>query len=204
MIPRTAPAQPLGDPKPPQAQSLTYRDAEAATRHMTADGLLQWRDVMTTDLADDAADYPGPVGRELASERLRAVDAELARRERLSRLNRGVASPSDQRNEQWRELARVVSERIDVPELLAICGVVLTPAGHNGRRGAREYAGSCPLCGGEDRLRCWGGPHGRAWCRQCRWSADAVAIAQSFLPGCTSFRDAVKWLAIMAGEGAPQ
>lgn len=204
MIAQTETAPPVADLSPPQAQSLTYKDAEADCRHKSSDALLQWKDAVVADLADDDADYPGPVGRELAGARLCAIDAELSRRERLSRLNRGVASPSDQRYEQWRELARVVSERIDVVELMAICGHVLTPAGFNTRRNAREYAGSCPVCGGTDRLRCWGGPNGRAWCRQCHWSADAIAIAQSFLPGCEGFRDAVRTLAIMAGAVVPR
>lgn len=181
------------------ADDLVFRNAEADARRMSPDGLMQWKGVLTADLADD-----DDVLHELASERLRAVDAELVRRERLSRLNRGVASLADQRYEQWRELARAVCERIDVVELMAICGHVLTPAGHNSRRNVREYAGACPICGGRDRLRVWGGTNGRCWCRQCHWSADAVAIAQSYLPGCGSFRDAVKALAAMAGSEVPR
>lgn len=204
MIAEMTTAPPVANLSPLQAPSLTYRDAVAEARHKSPDALLQWRDVLTADLADDDGNFPGVAGRELAAERLRAVDAELSRRERLSRLNRGVASPADQRYEQWRELARIVCDRIDIPELLALCGHDLTPAGFNAPRGAREYAGACPVCGGTDRLRCWGGSNGRAWCRQCHWSADAVAIAQSLLPGCESFRDAVRWLAVMAGTAAPR
>lgn len=199
MIPETIDTLALGDLSTPQPPSLTYKNAEADARQTSPDALMQWKDVLSADLADD-----DDVLHELAGERLRAVDAELSRRERLSRLNRGVASPADQRYEQWRELARVVCERIDVVELMAICGHVLKPAGHNARRNVREFSGACPLCGGQDRLRVWGGPNGRAWCRQCRWSADAITIAQSYLPGCSSFRDAVKWLATMAGTAVPQ
>jgi len=179
-------------------------DAEAEAKRLSVDALAQWRDVLTADLADDDPDCPGPTGRCLAAERRRAVDAEITRRERLSRIGRGVATPADRTYEAWRDLARAVVERVDVAELMAVCGHLLTPAGHNSRRGGPEYSAACPACGGTDRLRIWGGPNGRAWCRQCGWSADAIAIAQSFLPNCRSFRDAVKWLALMVGQAVPR
>ena len=184
--------------------SPVYRDAAADARHMSVDALLSWRDALIADLADDDPDCPGPVGHYLAAERLRAVDAELARRERLSRVGRGVASPADRTYQAWSDLARAVTISVDVPALMAMTGHLLTPAGHNGRRGVPEYSAACPVCGGTDRLCVWGGPNGRAWCRQCQWSADAIAIAQSFLPGCGSFRDAVKWLALMVGQAVPR
>ncbi len=183
--------------------SPVYRDAAADARHLSVDALLSWRDALIADLADDDPDCPGPVGHYLATERLRAVDAELARRERLSRIGRGVASPADRTYEAWHDLARAVSERADVPDLMTACGHVLTARGHNGRRGGPEYSAACPVCGGADRLRVWGGRNGRAWCRQCAWSADAVALAQSFVPGCETFRDAVKWVAVAVGEAVP-
>lgn len=40
-----------------------------------------------------------------------------------------------------------------------------------------EWCGPCPLCGGVDRLRVWPTPaegHGRAWCRRCGISGDAL------------------------------
>ena len=43
-----------------------------------------------------------------------------------------------------------------------------------------EWAGPCPLCGGEDRFRVWPRPRdGKpgAWCRQCRVSGDVLAWA---------------------------
>lgn len=48
------------------------------------------------------------------------------------------------------------------------------------RTNGGEWAGPCPLCGGEDRLRTWPRPpsgHPRAWCRQCRASGDALEWA---------------------------
>jgi len=197
----TPPTEGKHDPIVRPPESTAFREAVATARHMSPDALAQWRDVLTLDLADDDPDHPGPVGRHLAGERLRAVDAELARRERVARASAGVTTPADRRYEDWRELARVVTEHVDVPDVLTACGVAMVPKGHNGRRGTMEYAGACPLCGGTDRLRSWDGPHGHAWCRVCGWSADAVAVAQSLAPGCAGFRDAVRWLATMAGTG---
>lgn len=40
-----------------------------------------------------------------------------------------------------------------------------------------EWAGPCPVCGGDDRLRAWPSPregNPRAWCRQCERSGDAL------------------------------
>jgi hypothetical protein len=39
-----------------------------------------------------------------------------------------------------------------------------------------EWHGSCPLCGGEDRFMAWP-KRGRAWCRKCKASGDALAWA---------------------------
>lgn len=49
-----------------------------------------------------------------------------------------------------------------------------------GRSNGGEWAASCPLCGGRDRLRAWPSPpdgRPRAWCRQCGRSGDALAWA---------------------------
>jgi phage/plasmid primase-like uncharacterized protein len=50
--------------------------------------------------------------------------------------------------------------------------------------------GPCLACGGTDRLVVW---RHRAWCRQCGWSGDAIAIAR-VVWRCT-FREAVRRLA---------
>lgn len=55
-----------------------------------------------------------------------------------------------------------------------------TEARRVGRTGGGEFAGPCPLCGGEDRCRAWPNPTsgtGRAWCRQCHATGDALAWA---------------------------
>ncbi len=194
-------APPALDTDRPQLPDTIRRDAHITARAMSTDALLAWRDTLALDVADPDPDYPGPVGRYLASERLAAVDAELERRDRLAATAPHIVRANAQRAEDWRDLARVIRERVDVPELFRALVGPVTPAGRNGRRGAPEYAAPCPVCGGDDRLRLWGGPDGRAWCRQCDWSADAIAVAQSFAPGCSSFRDALTWLATNAAAG---
>ena len=49
------------------------------------------------------------------------------------------------------------------------------------RKGAHEWAGPCPHCGGEDRF-IWRTDNGRqrAFCRQCRWSGDAIQLLMDF------------------------
>jgi len=165
---------------------------------MSPDALDQWRDVLTLDLADDDPDYPGPVGHYLATERLRAVEAELARRNRLARLSTGAARRGDQRYQQWRELARCVRERVSMIDVLEHAGWTVVPAGRDRRRGFIEYHGACPACGGTDRFIVW---TARAWCRQCALSWDVIAATESLIPGCQGFRDALTWLATLAGTG---
>lgn len=46
-----------------------------------------------------------------------------------------------------------------------------------GNTNGGEWAGPCPLCGGQDRLRVWPSPpegRPRAWCRQCKEAGDAL------------------------------
>lgn len=180
------------------AHSTIRRDAQVESRTMSSDALLAWRDVLALDAADPDSDYPGPVGRYLASERLAAVETELLRREQLAQTAPRLVKAHAQTHDAWRDVARVIRERVEVPDLFHALVGSITPAGRNGRRGAPEYSASCPACGGEDRLRLWGGPDGRAWCRQCNWSADVITLAQSFAPRCAAFRDAVTWLAAIA------
>ncbi|MDP9354535.1 MAG: hypothetical protein M3R02_04500 [Chloroflexota bacterium] len=178
--------------------ATTRLDAQLDARAMGSDALLTWRDVLALDAADPDPDYPGPVGRYLATERLAAVETELLRREQLAQATPRLVRAQTQTHNAWRDVARVVRERVEVPDLFHALAGPIAPAGRNSRRGAPEYSASCPACGGEDRLRLWGGPDGRAWCRQCNWSADVIALAQSFAPGCAGFRDAVTWLATIA------
>ncbi len=185
----------VNEPPPP---SGIRRDAEIECRLMSTDALLVWREVLALDLASADDNYPGPVGRYLASERISAVDSELSRREHLISTAPHLIQANTRTHEAWCELARTLRERVDLPEIFHMLVGSVRPVGRNGRRGAPEYAAACPLCGGTDRLRLWGGPDGRAWCRACNWSVDVVALVQSYAPGCAAFRDAVKWLTNIA------
>ena len=181
--------------------STVYQDVLIDARSRSTDFLLSRTDWLPFTIYDDDSDFPGDVGRFSASERLRAINVELARRERVARLASGLPSPSDRRYEAWRELARLIRERVPVPFVFEVAGYALHPAGFNGTRNADERAGPCLVCGGVDRMRVWNGPNGRAWCRQCGWSADVLTVAESLLPGVDCFRDACRRLAELAGTG---
>ena len=64
-----------------------------------------------------------------------------------------------------------------------------------------EYAGPCLFCGGDDRFRIWPenlkGTGGRAYCRGCGWTGDAIDSLRCSNPG-ISFREAQATL----GDGA--
>jgi len=168
-------------------------------RNMGEDELLAESDILLATVADDDDDFPGVVGRDLAGERLRAVQDELDRRSRLRAMGTVRFRETVQTHEAWRDLARTVRDRVPLPDLLEYANYPFTYAGMNGRRNQREYEAACPLCGGTDRFRIWDGPNGAAWCRGCRLHWDVVAAAQSLLPGCSRFRDAVEALAVLAG-----
>jgi hypothetical protein len=183
-----------------ERESTVYREALVWARGQSTDAIEAMCQPAIYDLADMDPDWPGPVGRFDAAERLRAYETELARRARLDRLASGTASPQDRRHAAWSELARTVRQVVSVPEVLHLAGVVPRRVGQNSRRGVAEYHSPCPVCrDGVDRLISWDGPNGRAWCRQCGWSADAIAVTQSLIPECSEFRDAVKFLAQLAG-----
>lgn len=182
--------------------STTYRDALITARELSPDALLAIDDAQAAIEADPDPCFPGDVGRFNASERRRAIHTVLDQRDRLVAHDPTLKRWDDAQYAAWRDLARVVRERVEVPRIFDEASYQLQRAGHNGRRGVDEWAGACPLCGGMDRLRVWAGPNGRAWCRQCGWSADVVTVTQSLIPGCQHFRDAVRWLAELAGAGA--
>lgn len=170
-----------------------YRDALIDARSYSTDALLAFADVLTLDAIDPDPDWPGPVGRELASERLRAVRTELERRDRLARIAAEVPTPHDRRYAAWRELAQLVRERVDIVEVFDRCGYHLHDVG------SHEAHAACPLCGGVDRLVIRRDPPARVWCRQCAWSGDIITLTMSLVAGREQFRDAVRWLAELAG-----
>ncbi len=178
-------------------KSPFYREAEIDARGYSSDALLAYREVLRTDAEDPDPVWPGETGRYIARERLQAVEAELDRRVRLSSLPASKAAKTAKEYEQWAELARAVRETVFVPDILRLIGCHIAQSGTS--RDRSEYHSDCPVCReGDDRLVSWGGPNGRCWCRRCGWSADVIAVAQSFVPGCKHFRDALKALARLA------
>jgi len=177
-------------------RSDLYRDALLCARDYSTDALLSFADAFRATVADPDAAYPGEVGRLIAGERLRAVRDELTRRERLSRLERGCATPADRQYAAWRELARVIRDRADVLHVLDLCGYDFV------KTGKTEAHAACPLCGGTDRLVITAGPPDLVWCRKCLWGGDVVTVAMSVRR--LEFRDAVAWLAEVCGEAVPE
>ncbi len=169
--------------------TTTYLDAEADARNMSTDALLATIDLFMLDMSDPDLD---PAFQYLAKQRHDAFSKEWTHRERLTHLPRAKQDAMRQTHEQWLTLARSVRDAVPVPEVLALIGYPTHLVG-------KEHHGPCPACrDGTDRLVSWDNPRSRCWCRQCNWRADAIAIVQSFMPGCTHFRDAVRTLAQIA------
>ena len=133
--------------------SAIYRQALADCRFRGNAELGAFIEAHAYELADFADLYGGDdVARFLAGERLRAGRDERARRERLHRTGHDVSDPRAASNDAWRELAQQVRERVDVALVLEHGGYELRPAGTNGRRGAREFCGACPVGGRGKRM----------------------------------------------------
>ena len=168
-----------------------YHDAAATYRHVGTEELLGLADALryaAPDPFDDADAH-------LSTERLRAAEDELARRERLRRRHPSLPDPDAVYADRL-TLAREIRERADIVDVLnAALGYPVTPA----NRAGTEWAGPCPACGGRDRFRIWTGPPGRFWCRRCAWSGDVITLTRNLVPGCAAFGAAVERLAAATG-----
>lgn len=184
-------AAPGGQPPRPAPESRVFRDAQADARNASRDTLQAFAGTFTSISLDPEADL---FERFNASERLRAFEQEIASRHRVDRLTNREATRVDRNHAAWSDLAAIVKERVDILE-------VFTHTGYppHDVRPAEAHA-PCPVCGGTDRLVIRRDPPGRCWCRACGWSGDTIAVAMS-LNQC-GFRDAVRWLADIAGEQA--
>jgi len=169
-----------------------YRDTLLAARDCSTDFLLERADALAFEAADPDPDVPGPIGRHLARERLRAIREVVAHRERRARTTAGLPHPHDRQYQEWRYLARIVRERVD------IIGVFIQTGYHLHDVGLAEAHAACPVCGGTDRLVIRRDPPGRCWCRQCEWRGDVITIAMLLRQ--EGFCDTVRWLADLAGE----
>lgn len=154
------------------------------------------------DRLDEDAD---PFLRYRAEIRCRVCDAALARFDRIRRLNTGNATLNDRQFEVWASLAKDLRDLVSVPQVLELAGLPLRKVGINARRGTAEYHSPCPICGGTDRFVSWDSPNSRGWCRRedCKWRPDSIAAVRSLIPGNEGFRDALTFLAAIAGVDTP-
>lgn len=186
------------EPQPVFPLNLVFQDAAADFRTASGDAIESFLESASHVLNDPDAD---PVERHLAAERTRSAETELKHRRMVARLRSGTATKYDRSREAWSALARLVRERVEVPDILILAGVPMVMTGTS--RGRHEWHGPCPLCrDGQDRLIAWSGPSGRCWCRRCGWSGDAIAAA-SLIVGTGQFREIVAWLAEHAGLAVP-
>jgi hypothetical protein len=155
---------------------------------ISVDAAQSDRDCFRLILADDHADE---VERLNAEMRLAAVEEMLAEVERIAGTRPSLRQAEIEVFEAWKDLAAHVKQQTSLPELIQELGLIIYPADRSGM----QWRGPCPICGGIDRWQVFNRASWRSWCRQCEWSADAVALVQSFAPGCEHFRDAVRWLA---------
>lgn len=160
------------------------------------------RESLRYDIAD-ARQYD-PVSAEvvqiLNGDRLKLVDAEFTRRERLYTEGADVPDPHDVSYDQWKDLAAEVRARADILDIFALAGIPLTPVGRD------EHAGPCPCCEGHDRFRVWAGRTAgwpRYWCRRCGVSGDAISAHRDFLLPGESFFAAVRTMALQLNLRTP-
>jgi len=186
----------LSHNRPPTATpDGIFVDAQVTARAMSTDELLSWLEVLLLDMEDLDPVWPGPVGRELATERHRAAGAELDRRVRIFAMPGSKAAMYAADRETWAQLAREVRERVD-------CAEVLLLIGYPPRTVGREVHGGCPQCGeGDDRLLV---RRDKVWCRRCGLKTDAIGLVRSFMPGEAGFRDAVMFLTRLASMEVAQ
>ena len=176
-------------------------DLAVTVRNMGNAELLDWRECLGWDLLEPgyADDDTNALARFMATERIAAVDAELARRECAARIASGVASPTDATQSAWADVARELRDAVPVPVALERLAHPMRRVGRDRER-RDEYAGACPWCGGEDRFRAWGPPRSRYWCRQCESRGDVVTLWRNVTG--LAFVDACRELAELAGVGS--
>lgn len=176
---------------PPDSISVIEREAEVAAHGYSVEALMSYCTTLETNLNDpNPPPWYDATARHADQVRLRVFTADLDRKIRILSIPADRAPKIRDDFEAWAALAKTVKQYVSVPELLSLIGC------HVRQTGAHEFHSSCPVCrAGDDRLVIW---HDRCWCRKCDWSADAIVIAQSFLPDAQHFRDAVRILSNLA------
>ncbi len=171
--------------------STIARDTEIDARSYSPDAEMAYIATLEVNLNDpNPPSWYDETARYADQVRLQVLKADLDRKIRILSIPADRAPKISQDFEAWASLAKTVKEYVSVPELLSLIGC------HVRQTGAHEFHSDCPVCrAGDDRLVIW---QNRCWCRKCDWSADAIVIAQSFLPDATHFRDAVRILSNLA------
>lgn len=184
----------------PHRSSRDLRMDRAEARLLTNDQLATQIDVLGYTAEDPGADEGERVS---ASDRIAIFAAEMDRRLGLFSSGRSVADPRGDTYAAWREAAAQVRQRADIVDVFDAGGHILNRKAVK-LDGTEEWVGPCPVCGGHDRLIVRRRADGRAWCRQCRWSADAIAVAASLIPECgRDWREAIRYLAAPLGIPTP-
>jgi hypothetical protein len=174
-------------------------EATVFFRSLGNEELAAQKDSLSYESADLVGCYgqaSASVAARLIEPRLKAAEAEIARRARLHAAGAGVPDPGAVHYETWRALAREVREQADIVAVFDRGGYSLRQTGRN------EWHGPCFVCGGGvDRLLVRTDPPGRYWCRQCGLTGDSITATRT-LHG-LSFFDAVRQLATESGLAAP-
>jgi len=154
-------------------------DAWVTARNMPSLDLGDWREQVICNQIDPGYDDEdtNDLARLMARETFREVEREIARRERVARIDARVPSTSDDKFTAWTAVAAEIRKTVSVPMVLDHLGYP-TKRVRRDRRGRDEYAGPCPFCGGRDRFVVWGLPQSRWMCRQCSdgHAHDAITL----------------------------
>ncbi len=124
-------------------------DLAVTVRNMGNAELLDWRECLGWDLLEPgyADDDTNALARFMATERIAAVDAELARRECAARIASGVASPTDATQSAWADVARELRDAVPVPVALERLAHPMRRVGRDRerRRGSVQGMGTASL-----------------------------------------------------------
>lgn len=128
-----------------------------------------------------------------------AVTSALEERERLFATDEDVPDPNRADCVAWRNLVRRIREEADLVPDLETAGFTL-------QRDGREYAATCPSCGGSRRYRVWSAADGKrpgGWWRVCALYDDPTSANRNYLVPGSGFFDAVRYYALLLGLPTP-
>lgn len=189
---------------PPPPRDWTADETTVYVRELLSFELLALRDLRRTDVLipewDDCES--DDVARAIAHVQLAVIEREIERRDRASRIEAGIASPTDIKYVAWADVAGSIRDTISVPDILHHLGWPTKRTGRD-REGREEVHCACPFCGGEDRFIAWGLPRSRWMCRHCsEGRAEDVITLWRNVHGGLGFRATCEALAALAGVTA--